>query len=58
MDDVGIVVEDLAPAIAFFLELGFELEGEATVEGLSVDGMVGLDDVRTDLLVALAEELS
>jgi catechol 2,3-dioxygenase-like lactoylglutathione lyase family enzyme len=33
MDNVGIVVDDLKAATAFFLELGLELEGEATVEG-------------------------
>jgi hypothetical protein len=33
MDNVGIVVDDLAAAIAFFLEPGLELAGEATVEG-------------------------
>ena len=31
MDNVGIVVDDLAPAVAFFKELGLELEGEAQV---------------------------
>ncbi len=35
MDHAGVVVEDLAAAIAFFVELGLELEGEATVEGVS-----------------------
>jgi catechol 2,3-dioxygenase-like lactoylglutathione lyase family enzyme len=49
MDNVGIVVEDLAAAIAFFVELGLELEGETTVEGPPVDKMVGLANVRTDL---------
>jgi len=49
MDNVSIVVEDLAAAIAFFTELGLELEGEATVEGPSVDGMVGLEGVRSDI---------
>jgi catechol 2,3-dioxygenase-like lactoylglutathione lyase family enzyme len=49
MDNVGVVVDDLAAAIAFFLELGLELEGEATVEGPSVDRLVGLDGVRCDL---------
>jgi hypothetical protein len=34
MDNVGFVVDDLAAAIAFFVELGLELEGETTVEGL------------------------
>ena len=33
MDNVGIVVEDIAAAIAFFIELGLELEGRATIEG-------------------------
>jgi catechol 2,3-dioxygenase-like lactoylglutathione lyase family enzyme len=33
MDNVGIVVDDLPAAIAFFRELGLELEGQALVEG-------------------------
>ena len=49
MDNVGIVVDDLETAIAFFVELGLELEGEATVEGQWVDRVVGLDGVRNDI---------
>jgi catechol 2,3-dioxygenase-like lactoylglutathione lyase family enzyme len=49
MDNVGIVVDDLKAAIAFFVELGLELEGEATVEGPWVDRCVGLDGVRNDI---------
>jgi catechol 2,3-dioxygenase-like lactoylglutathione lyase family enzyme len=49
MDNVGIVVDDLKAAIAFFVELGMELEGEAPVEGRWVDRVVGLDDVRVDI---------
>jgi len=49
MDNVGIVVDDLAGAIAFFVELGLELEGEATVEGPLVDRVVGLEGVRSDI---------
>ena len=49
MHHVGIVVDDLAVAVAFFAELGLELEGEATVEGPSVDRVVGLDGVRSDI---------
>jgi len=49
MDNVAIVVDDLEAAIAFFVELGLELEGEATVEGQSVDRIVGLDGVRSDI---------
>jgi catechol 2,3-dioxygenase-like lactoylglutathione lyase family enzyme len=49
MDNVGIVVEDLDGAIAFFTELGMELEGEAQIEGLWADHTVGLDGVRSDI---------
>lgn len=49
MDNVGIVVDDLEAATAFFFELGLELEGEATVEGRWVDRIVGLDGVRNDI---------
>ena len=49
MDNVLIVVDDLEAAKAFFAELGMELEGEAPVEGPSVDRVVGLDDVRADI---------
>ena len=49
LDNVGIVVDDLNAAIAFFVELGLELEGEATVEGRWVDGIVGLDGVQSDI---------
>jgi catechol 2,3-dioxygenase-like lactoylglutathione lyase family enzyme len=49
LDHVGVVVEDLAAAVAFFVELGLELEGETAVEGEWVDQLVGLDGVRADL---------
>jgi len=49
MDNVLIVVDDLEAAIAFFAELGLELEGETTVEGEWVDRTVGLDGVRSDI---------
>ncbi len=49
MDHVGVVVDDLEAAIAFFVELGMELEGEAPVEGRWVDRVVRLDDVRVDI---------
>src|ERR671922_2325182 len=49
MHNVGIVVDDLKAAIAFFAELGLELEGETTVEGQWVDRVVGLDGVRSDI---------
>ncbi|MEV0382570.1 VOC family protein [Nonomuraea sp. NPDC050643] len=49
MDNVGIVVDDLEAAIAFFVELGMELEGKAQIEGLCADRTVGLDGVRCDI---------
>jgi catechol 2,3-dioxygenase-like lactoylglutathione lyase family enzyme len=49
MDNVGIVVDDIKAVTAFFVELGLELEGEARVEGESVDRLVGLDSVRSDI---------
>ena len=51
LDNIGLVVDDLAAVIAFFLELGLELEGKATVEGPDVDRLVALEDVRCDLAV-------
>ena len=49
LDHVGVVVEDLPSAVAFFVALGLELEGETAVEGEWVDQLVGLDGVRADL---------
>ena len=51
MDNVGIVVDDLDAAVAFFTELGLEVEGKAQVEGLSVDNTLGLDGVRSDIVM-------
>ncbi|MFF7776207.1 VOC family protein [Streptomyces tanashiensis] len=49
MDNVGIVVEDLDAAVAFFTELGMEVEGLARIEGHFADQSVGLDGVRSDI---------
>ncbi len=49
MDNVAIIVDDLAAAIAFFAELGLELEGQMPVEGRWVDRIVGLDGVRVNI---------
>jgi catechol 2,3-dioxygenase-like lactoylglutathione lyase family enzyme len=50
MDNVLIVVDDLEAAIAFFAELGLEVEGRATVEGPSVDRLIALKGVRADIV--------
>ncbi|ATL33059.1 VOC family protein [Streptomyces formicae] len=49
MDHVSVVVDDLEAAVAFFAELGMVAEGEAQVEGESVDRICGLTDVRADI---------
>ncbi|MGO1053400.1 VOC family protein [Crossiella sp. CA198] len=49
MDHVGVVVEDLKAAIAFFVELGLELEGEAPAEGQWLDRIVGLERVQVEV---------
>lgn len=49
MDNVLIVVDDLDAAIAFFVELGMELEGRSPVEGRWVERVIGLDDVRQEV---------
>jgi len=49
MDNVGIVVDDLDAAVAFFTELGMELEGRMPIEGSWAGKVVGLDDLRTEI---------
>ncbi|WP_460357811.1 VOC family protein [Actinoallomurus acanthiterrae] len=49
MDNVAIVVEDLDAAVAFFTELGMELEGKAEIEGRWADRTVGLDGLRSEI---------
>ena len=49
MEHVGIVVDDLAAATEFFVDLGLVLQGECTVEGRWVDRVVGLEGVRADI---------
>ena len=49
MDNVAIVVDDLDSAVAFFTELGMELEGKAQIQGPWADRTVGLDGVRSDI---------
>ena len=48
MEHVGVVVDDLAAATAFFVELGLEVQGGGSVEGDWVDRVVGLEGVQVD----------
>lgn len=49
MDNVGIVVEDLDLTVDFFLELGLELEGRATIEGEWAGRVTGLGDQHVEI---------
>src|SRR5690242_19374984 len=49
MDNVGIVVHDLAATIEFFRELGLELEGQATTEGDWAERVTGLHPMRVEI---------
>jgi catechol 2,3-dioxygenase-like lactoylglutathione lyase family enzyme len=51
LDHVGIVVDDLAAAIEFFVELGLEHQGQGSVDGRWVDRVVGLDGVRVEFVM-------
>jgi catechol 2,3-dioxygenase-like lactoylglutathione lyase family enzyme len=55
-DHVGVVVEDLDAAAAFFARLGFEREMRTVVEGDEVDAINGLEGVRADLLMVRAPD--
>jgi catechol 2,3-dioxygenase-like lactoylglutathione lyase family enzyme len=48
MDHVGLVVDDLDAAVAFFVALGMEARGGGEVGGALVDRIVGLDGVHCD----------
>jgi hypothetical protein len=49
MDNVGIVVESLDTAVAFFAELGLELEGRAMIDGDWSGRVTGLRDQRAEM---------
>jgi catechol 2,3-dioxygenase-like lactoylglutathione lyase family enzyme len=50
-DHVGVVVDDLEAAAAFFERLGFERDGAGLVEGEAVDRVNGLDGVRAEVMM-------
>ena len=49
MDNVGIVVESLDTAIAFFTELGMRFEGRAMIEGEWAGRITGVRDQRVEI---------
>ncbi len=49
MDNVGIVVNSLDDAIAFFTELGLKLEGRTIIEGEWAGSVTGLDSQKVEI---------
>ena len=49
MDNVGIVVESLDDAVAFFTELGLELEGRTTIDGEWSGRVTGVRGQRVEI---------
>lgn len=56
MDNIGIVVESLDDAIAFFTELGLSLEGRATVEGEWAGRITGLGNQRVEIAMMVTPD--
>lgn len=56
MDNVGIVVESLDTAIAFFVELGLRLEGRATIEGEWAGRITGLGDQHVEIAMMVTPD--
>lgn len=56
MDNVGIVVESLDEVVAFFTELGLELEGRAMVEGEWAGRVTGLGDQRVEIAMMVTPD--
>jgi catechol 2,3-dioxygenase-like lactoylglutathione lyase family enzyme len=56
MDNVGIVVESLDTAIAFFTELGMQLEGRTTIEGAWAGRVTGLGFQRVEIAMMVTPD--
>lgn len=56
MDNIGIVVESLDEAIAFFSELGMTLEGRAMIEGEWAGRVTGLGEQRVEIAMLVTPD--
>lgn len=56
VDHIGINVEDLDAAKAFFIDLGFRVLGEAAMQGELVERVIGLENVRDNLIMLQAPD--
>lgn len=56
MDNVAVVVDDLALAVTFFRQIGLEVQDSACIEGLWADQTVGLDGVRSQIVMMVTPD--
>ncbi|MBD0286403.1 MAG: VOC family protein [Bacteroidota bacterium] len=56
MDNVGIVVQSLDNAIAFFTEIGLKLEGRAMVEGEWAGRVTGLGNQSVEIAMMVTPD--
>jgi catechol 2,3-dioxygenase-like lactoylglutathione lyase family enzyme len=56
MDHVGVVVQDLAAAKAFFVDLGLRVQGEMDMEGEWVDRIIGLESAKSTIVMLEAPD--
>ncbi len=56
MDNVGIVVESLDEAVAFFTELGLKLEGRTTIEGEWAGQVTGLGNQHVEIAMMVTPD--
>src|SRR6201994_3442915 len=56
MDNVGIVVESIDKAVAFFTEIGLKLEGRSTNEGEWAGRITGLGDQRVEIAMMVTPD--
>ena len=56
MDNVGIVVESLDDAVAFFTEIGLKLEGRATIEGEWAGRVTGLGTQKVEIAMMVTPD--
>lgn len=56
MDNVSIIAEDMKAMVAFFVDVGMQVEGETTVEGPWVSQVIGLEDVKSDIVMLVTPD--
>lgn len=58
VDHIGIVFEDLEAATSFFLDLGFEVDGQAEMNERWIDRVIGIEGTHTEFVMMKAPDAS